>query len=62
MGCMWSKLDDGIWVQINFYELRMDQEQFDKMHQSQGKSPIQGEALGEKYGLREVPETDRAFS
>lgn len=45
MGGTWNKLDDGIWVQVNFYRLDMDQEQLDKMHHGQGKGPIQGEAL-----------------
>lgn len=45
MGGTWNKLDDGIWVEVNFYRLEMDQEQLDKTHHGQGKGPIQGEAL-----------------
>lgn len=57
MGGTRDKLDDGICIQINFYRLKMDQEQLDRMHHSQGKGPIQGEALGEKSGLRKAHET-----
>lgn len=56
-----NKLDDGIWVQINFYRLGMDQEQLDKMHRGRGKCPLQGEALGGKSGLRKVHETKTAL-
>ena len=45
MGSTQSKLDDGIWVQINFYGLEMDRGQVDKMRHGQGKGSIQGEAL-----------------
>lgn len=57
-----NKLNDEIWVQINFYRLEMDQEQLDKMHHSQGKSPIQGKALEEKSGLIKVHETKTKLS
>lgn len=57
MGGPRNKLDDGICIQINFYGLKMDREQLDRVHHGQGKGPIQGESLGEKSGLRQVYET-----
>lgn len=47
--------------QINFYRLEMDREQLDRMYHGQGKGPAQGEAPGERSGLRKVHETKTDF-
>lgn len=57
MGGTWSKLDDEIRAQINFYRLEMAREQLERVQHGQGKGPLQGEALGEKSGWRQVHET-----